>query len=129
MIFTLGFLLNVEISGNMKNQRNPFPHRSEFVTSAQVLCFINTPGPKWFGMQIPKTNDFLLNARCIFSDVYLILWKTYVSTGKRMFTISSERIGNNLIQIWDWDNKQNTIILHGLNGNVSENTKFIVVTT
>ena len=69
MIISLGFSLNVEISGNMKNQRNPFPHKSEFVTSAQMLCFINTPGPKCFGMQLSKTNDFLLNVRCIFSDV------------------------------------------------------------
>ena len=82
MILSLGFSLNVEISGNMKNQRNPFPHKSEFVTSAQVLCFINTPGPKCLGMQISKTNDFLLNVRYIFLDVYGILWKTYFCNRK-----------------------------------------------
>ena len=82
MIISLGFSFKVEITGNMKNQRNPFSHNSEFVTSAQMLCFINTPGPKRFGMQISKTNDFLLNVRCIFYDVWGILWKTYISNRK-----------------------------------------------
>ena len=82
MILSLGFSLKVEISGNMNNQRNPFSHKSGFVTSAQVLCFINTPGPKCLGMQISKTNDFVLNVRCIFSDVYVIWWKTYISDRK-----------------------------------------------
>ncbi len=70
MILRQGFSLNIEIAGNMENQRNPFPHKSEFVTSAQVLCFINTPGPKCIGMQVSKTNDFLLNVRYIFFNVY-----------------------------------------------------------
>ena len=73
MILTQGFSLNIEIAGNMENQRNPFPHKSEFVTSAKVLCVINTPGPKRLGMQVSKTNAFLLNVRYIFFDVYGML--------------------------------------------------------
>ena len=93
MILRQGFSLNVEFAGNMENQRNPFPHKSEFVTSAQVLCFINTPGPKCIGMQISKTNDFLLNVRYIFLDVYGIYEKHMFAVGKRMFAISPDRIG------------------------------------
>ena len=83
MILSLGFSLNVEISGNMKNQINPFPHNSEFVTRAQMLCFINSPGTKCFGMQISKTNDFLL------WDFYE---KRIFPIRKRMFAISPDRI-------------------------------------
>ena len=70
MILSRGFSLNIEFAGNMEHQRNPFPHKSEFVTSAQAVCFINTPGPKNPRNAHFKTNDFLLNARCIFLDVY-----------------------------------------------------------
>ena len=73
MILRQGFSLNVEISGNMKNQRNPFPHRSKFPPSVQVLLFVNISGPKCIGVQVSKTNDVLLNVRYMFFNVYWIL--------------------------------------------------------
>ena len=44
-----------------------------------------------------------------------------------MFAISPTELVRNLIQIWDWSDEQNTIILQGKKGNVSEKQKKIIV--
>ena len=72
----MGFSLNIQTSVNMKNQRYPFQQKSEFVTSVQVLLFIDIPGPKCPRRQVSKTNDFLLNVRYIFFDAYEIFMTT-----------------------------------------------------
>ena len=87
-----GFWLDIEISGNMENQRNPFPHKAEFLTSVNMICCLNIPGPKCLGMQVSKTNDVFVNARYILFDVYEILLQMIIASRKRMFAIFSNRI-------------------------------------
>ena len=45
--------------------------------SVEVLLFVTIPGPKCFGVQVPKTKDFLMNVRYMFFNVYGILWKSH----------------------------------------------------
>ena len=95
-------------------------------------CYVLlTQGPKCFGMQISKTNDFLLHVWCIFSVVSGILWKTYVSNKENACSqFPRTELVRNLIQIWDWSDEQNTIILQGLKEErVRKTQKIIVVKT
>ena len=97
MIVSLGFALNVEISGNMKNQRDPFSHKSEFGTSAQVLCFINTPGPKMHRNENFKNKRF--SCECpvyLFGCLGDFNEKPIFPIRKRIFAISPDRIGEKL---------------------------------
>ena len=93
MILTLGFSLNVEISGNIKNQRNPFPYKSEFVTSAQVYVLSTLRDQNASECKFQKQTSFFWTSGVSFMMLMLFYEKPIFPIGKRMFAISPDRIG------------------------------------
>ena len=93
MILSLGFSLNVEISGNMKNQRNPFPHKSEFVTNAKEDVLLTLRGQNASECKFQKQTIFFWMSGVSFRMFRGFYEKRIYPTGKRTFAISPDRIG------------------------------------
>ena len=93
MIISLGFSLNVEITGNMKNQRNPFSHNSEFVTSAQMYVLLTLRGQNASEWKFQKQTIFFWMSGVSFRMFRGFYEKRIFPIRKRMFAISPDRSG------------------------------------
>ena len=127
MIPRHGFSLNIEISGNMINQRNPLPHKSASVTSVQVLLFIYIPGQKCLRMQVSQTRIFFTMFDTCFKCLWDVMEMSLLLRGNACSPFSPTEFDRNLIKIMVWSSCKIPIIPRLLKGKRVRKTENIII--